>query len=95
MKFYCFGGKANAMNQNMDLALSFFAVYEASGRSLCEAALEEMLDMLMVRRFRKAGRFFNMNRLDKHGCASWCIALRKRLPITVCWKPPNVRQENL
>lgn len=59
------GGKANVMNQNMDMALPFFAVYEASGRTLCEADLDEMLDILMVRRFRKASRWIDMNRLDK------------------------------
>ena len=59
------GGKANVMNQSMDMALPFFAVYEASGRALCEADLDEMLDILMVRRFRKAGRLIDMNRLDR------------------------------
>ena len=49
----------------MDMALPFFAVYEASGCALCEADLDEMLDILMVRRFRKVSRLIDMNRLDK------------------------------
>lgn len=59
------GGKANIMNQNMDMALPFFAVYEASGREICEADIDEMLDIVMVRRFRNASRLIDMNRLDK------------------------------
>lgn len=53
------------MNQSMDMALPFFAVYEASGRALCEADLDKMLDILMVCRFRKASRLIDMNRLDR------------------------------
>ncbi len=47
------GGKANMMNQNMDMALPFFALYEASGRAICEEDVDEMLDIVMVRRFRR------------------------------------------
>lgn len=59
------GGKANVMNRNMDLALFFFAVYEASGREICEADIDEMLDIIMIQRFRRMGCLINMNRLDK------------------------------
>lgn len=59
------GGKANVMNKNMDVALSFFSVYEASGRKIGEADIDEMLDIVMVQRIRKVGWLINMNRLDK------------------------------
>ncbi len=59
------GGKANRMNQNMDMALPFFALYEASGRAICDEDIDEMPDIVMISRFRRAGRFINMNRMDK------------------------------
>lgn len=59
------GGRKNPMNKNMDLALPFFALYEASGRTLTEESMEEMLDQIMIARYRKLGRWIDMNKLDR------------------------------
>lgn len=59
------GGRENPMSINMDMALPFFALYEASGRILSEEVIEDMLDQVMVAKYRKMGRFIDMNRLDK------------------------------
>lgn len=36
------GGRENPMNKNMDMALPFFALYEASGHTLSGEIIEEM-----------------------------------------------------
>lgn len=59
------GGKKNFMSKNLDMAIPFFALYEASGRKLPAEAIHEMLDVVMVSHYRKMGRFINVNRLDK------------------------------
>ena len=59
------GGKENMMSGNLDMAIPFFALYEASGRSLSAEDINEMLDIVMISRYRKVGRFINFNRLDK------------------------------
>ncbi|MCM1321826.1 MAG: L-2-amino-thiazoline-4-carboxylic acid hydrolase [Bacteroides sp.] len=59
------GGRANVMSKNLDMAIPFFALYEASGKNLSDDAINEMLDVVMISRFRKMGRFINFNRLDK------------------------------
>lgn len=61
------GGKDNFMSKNLDMALPFFALYEASDHTLTETAVDEMMEMVMVSRYRKIGKFLNMNRLDKPG----------------------------
>lgn len=61
----CIGGRENVMSKNLDMCLPFFAIYEASGRTLTEATVDEMLDIMMISRYRKIGKIFNMNRLDK------------------------------
>ncbi|MCM1146180.1 MAG: hypothetical protein NC407_15900, partial [Lachnoclostridium sp.] len=59
------GGKENLMSGNLDMAIPFFALYEASGKTLSADVINEMLDAVMVSRYRKIGRFINFNRLDK------------------------------
>ena len=59
------GGSKNKMNKSLEMALPFFAIYEASGRSLTEEMVDEMMDVVMVSRYRRIGRVLNMNRLDK------------------------------
>ena len=59
------GGKKNPMSVNTDMALPFFALYEASGRSISAEAINEILDVVMVSQYRKIGQFVNVNRLDK------------------------------
>lgn len=59
------GGRKNPMNKNMDMALPFFALYEASGRTLTEESMEEMLDQIMIARYHKLGRWIDMNKLDR------------------------------
>ena len=69
------GGKKNPMSVNTDMALPFFALYEASGRSISAEVINEMLDVVMVSQYRKMGRFINVNRLDK----PWIIKRLHRL----------------
>ena len=69
------GGKANFLAHNLDEALAFFALYEATGRTLPKEDIDEMLDIVMVGRVRKKGRFLNMNKLDK----PWICAMVYRL----------------
>ncbi|MCM1268890.1 MAG: L-2-amino-thiazoline-4-carboxylic acid hydrolase [Bacteroidales bacterium] len=69
------GGKKNVMSGNLDMAVPFFALYEASGKSLSADLINEMLDAVMVSRYRRAGRFINVNRLDK----PWIIKRLHRL----------------
>ncbi|MCM1253672.1 MAG: L-2-amino-thiazoline-4-carboxylic acid hydrolase [Clostridium sp.] len=59
------GGKENIMSNNLDMALPFFALYEASGKTLPADVINEMLDVVMVSHYRKIGRFVNFNYLDK------------------------------
>lgn len=59
------GGKKNIMSKNLDMVIPFFALYEASGRTISVEVIEDMLDAVMVSRYRKMGRFINVNRLDK------------------------------
>ena len=59
------GGRKNPMSKNMDMALPFFALYEASGRTLTEESVEEMLDQIMIAQYRKLGRWIDMNKLDR------------------------------
>ncbi|MCM1388072.1 MAG: L-2-amino-thiazoline-4-carboxylic acid hydrolase [Bacillus sp. (in: Bacteria)] len=59
------GGKENIMSNNLDMAIPFFALYEASGKTLPADVINEMLDVVMVSRYRKIGRFINFNYLDK------------------------------
>ncbi|MCM1327728.1 MAG: L-2-amino-thiazoline-4-carboxylic acid hydrolase [Bacteroidales bacterium] len=69
------GGKENLMSKNLDMAIPFFALYEASGKTLSADVVNEMLDMVMVSRYRKIGRFINFNHLDK----PWIIKRIHRL----------------
>ena len=59
------GGRKNPMNKNMDMALPFFALYEASGRTLSGELIEEMTDQIMVAKYRRIGRWINLNKLDR------------------------------
>lgn len=59
------GGRKNPLNKNMDMALPFFALYEASGRTLSKDIVEEMTDQIIVAKYRKIGRWIDLNKLDR------------------------------
>ena len=65
------GGKKNMLAHNLDMALPFFALYEASGRTLPKDLIEEMLEAAHIQRYRKMGRWLDMNKLDR----PWVCAL--------------------
>lgn len=73
------GGRENVMGKSLDMAMPFFALYEASGRSLTEADVDEMLDIVMVGQYRKLGKIFDMNRLDRPWLTKLLHAWMERL----------------
>lgn len=59
------GGRENILSKNLDMYLPFFAIYEASGRTLTEETVDEMLDAVRISRCQKIEKLINMNRLDR------------------------------
>lgn len=59
------GGRENALADNLDMALPFFAMYEATGRTLSQQSIDDMIDGLFVGRCRSLGKFLDANKLDR------------------------------
>lgn len=77
------GGKNNFLSKNMHIALPFFALYESSGHTLTEAMAEEMFDIVMVSRYRKMGKWIDMNRLDRPWLTKLLHGLVARMALKV------------
>lgn len=58
------GGKDNPLSMNLDMAIPFFALYEASGRTLTESDIDEMLDITMVSAARAFSKIISFNRIE-------------------------------
>lgn len=65
------GGKENMLAHNLDMAIPFFALYEASGRALSKELITGMLEAAHIQKYRKIGRWLDMNKLDR----PWICAL--------------------
>ena len=73
------GGRKNTTSKNMDMALPFFALYEASGRTLSGKIIEEMIDQIMVAKYRKIGRWIDMNKLDRPWFRSLVYSMARKV----------------
>lgn len=77
------GGRDNFLSKNMDIALPFFALYEASGRTLTETMAGEIFDIVMVSRYRRMGKWIDMNRLDRPWLTRLLHSLVARMAVKV------------